>query len=111
MSTSTEGSAVPQWDLTDRLAKSLKESGMSVQKMADYLDVHRNTVSAWINGRTPISTQSLRLWALRTGVPFIWIRDGLEPPTAPFDGPDGAASAPSLTRTDDLRIIRAEHAA
>lgn len=83
---------VPEWDLTDRLAKSLKVSGTSVQEMADYLDVHRNTVSAWINGRTPPSTQSLRLWALRTGFPFDWLRDGDQPP-GPF-GPDGSSLLP-----------------
>lgn len=85
MSTSTEGLAVPQWDLADRLAKSLRVSGMSVSEMAEYLDVHRNTVSAWMNGRTPPGTQSVRLWALRTGVAYGWLKDGIEPE----DGPDG----------------------
>lgn len=95
---------VPEWDLTDRLAKSLKVSGTSVQEMADYLDVHRNTVSAWINGRTPPSTQSLRLWALRTGFPFGWLRDGDQPPN-PFR-PDGSSLDPHQelnTQTNDCR--------
>ena len=88
MSTSTEGLHVPQWDLADRLRKSLREAGMGAQDMADYLEVSRNTVSAWMNGRTPPSTQSIRLWALRTGVPFAWLREGIEPE----DGPDGGGS-------------------
>jgi hypothetical protein len=39
---------VPAWDLADRLRKTLRESGVGVQEMADYLEVSRNTVSAWI---------------------------------------------------------------
>lgn len=89
MSTSTEGLAIPQWDLADRLAKSLRVSDTSVQQMADYLDVHRNTVGAWINGRTPPTTQTVRLWALRTGVPYEWLRNGEGPSTPPDGGGDG----------------------
>ncbi|WP_432794425.1 helix-turn-helix domain-containing protein [Rhodococcus ruber] len=56
--------------------------------MAEYLGVARNTVSTWINGRIEPSTQTLRLWALRTGVPFIWLQTGTAPSP---DGGDGAA--------------------
>lgn len=90
MSTSTEGIPVPSWDLADRLRKCLRESDMSVQEMADYLEVSRNTVSAWINGRTPPSPQSVRLWALRTGMSYDWLRNGGEsiegPPRPPRNG-------------------------
>ncbi|HKP44088.1 helix-turn-helix transcriptional regulator [Mycobacterium sp.] len=92
MSTSTEGLPIPEWDLADRLGKSLRVAGVSVQVMADYLDVHRNTVSAWINGRTPPSTQTIRLWSLRTGVPYEWLRDGVEPDRP--DGPDDGVARP-----------------
>ena len=86
MSTSTEGLLVPQWDLADRLGKSLRVSGVSVQEMADYLEVHRNSVSAWINGRVTPGGQTIRLWALRTGVPYAWLRSGHEP-SKPSGGP------------------------
>ena len=88
MSISTEGVSVPEWDQADRLTKALRVAEMSVQDMADYLEVHRNTISAWINGRTPIGSQSLRLWALRTGVPYEWLKDGKQAPTPDTD-PDG----------------------
>lgn len=91
MSISTEGMHIPQWDIADRMRKSLRDADIPVQDMADYLEVSRNTVSAWINGRTPPSRQTIRLWALRTAVPYAWLKDG-------------TTSAPSLTRTDDLRI-------
>lgn len=66
--------AVPPWDLADRMRKALRHSGTGVQEMADYLGVARNTVSTWINGRIAPSVQTLRLWALKTGVPFEWLR-------------------------------------
>ena len=42
MSMGVEGRLIPQWDLADRMAKSLRTAGIGVQEMADYLDVHRD---------------------------------------------------------------------
>jgi len=70
---------VPEWDVADRMRKSLRHADIGVQEIADYLGVARNTVSTWINGRITPSTQTLRLWALRTGVPYAWITDGTMP--------------------------------
>ena len=50
--------------------------------MAEFLGVARNTVSTWINGRIEPSTQTKRLWALRTGVPFEWLDTGEVTPAA-----------------------------
>lgn len=69
-------SAVPEWDTADRMRKALREAGISVQEMADYLGVARNTVSTWINGRIRPSKQTLRLWAMRCGVSFSWLSEG-----------------------------------
>lgn len=66
-------------DLADRMRKSLRVSGVSVQTMADYLEVNRITAGRWINGHTKPSTAVLRLWALRTGVPYEWLRHGWAP--------------------------------
>jgi transcriptional regulator with XRE-family HTH domain len=88
MSTSPEHEKVPQWDLADRLGKALREAHMSVNEMALYLGVHRNTVGAWINGRAPIGGPAIRAWAIRTGVRYEWLRDGNPstptPPAHPF---------------------------
>jgi transcriptional regulator with XRE-family HTH domain len=65
--------SVPEWDTADRMRKALREAGIGVQEIADYLGVARNTVSTWINGRIEPSTQTLRLWALRCGVPYGWL--------------------------------------
>jgi len=68
---------IPQWDLADRMRKALRTSDVGVQEMATYLGVARNTVSTWINGRISPSRQTLRLWALRCGVPYEWLVGGL----------------------------------
>lgn len=82
MTVSTIGGGTPHipiWDMYDRLAKSLKESGMSVQDAADYFDVHRNTVSGWLHGRINPDTRTLRLWAVMTNVPYEWLKAGIDP--------------------------------
>jgi transcriptional regulator with XRE-family HTH domain len=85
---------VPEFDLADRMRKALRASGTGVQEMADYLEVGRNTVSTWINGRIVPSAQTIRLWALRTGVPYAWLRTGTENPRQA--GPDGGARLPRV---------------
>ena len=108
MSTSTaERQSIPQWDLADRMAKALRESRMSVQQMADYLEVHRNTVSAWLHGRTPPSSQTVRLWALRTGVPYDWVRTGDGPNETGPDG-DGGGTVESHLGESNSRPIHYE---
>lgn len=74
---------IPAWDVADRMRKSLRTAAVSVADMADYLGVSRNAVSTWINGRVRPSTQTLRLWALRTGVPYEWLADIPDERTAP----------------------------
>lgn len=79
MSIQTAGGVVPEFDMADRMRKSLRVADVSVQEMADYLEVERNTISRWINGRTHPPASSLRLWAMRTGVDYRWLRNGEEP--------------------------------
>lgn len=58
------------------MRKAMEHAGMSVQGMADYLGVSRNTVSTWLHDRINPSRQTLMLWALRTGVDLVWITSG-----------------------------------
>lgn len=69
------------------MRKALRQAGVAVSEMAEYLDVTRGSVSNWINGRVAPSVQTLRLWALRTGVPYEWLVTGEVGPA----GPGGAA--------------------
>ena len=93
------GQHIPQWDFNDRLNKSLKSAGISVAEAAAYFEVHRNTVSGWLHGRINPDTRTVKLWAFMTGVPYEWLRDGIEPPAGPDDD-GGAAVHPSDGRED-----------
>lgn len=73
---------VPEFDLADRMRKALRESKIGVQELADYLEVARETVSTWINGRVTPNGQTIRLVAMRTGVNYRWLKDGVT------NGPD-----------------------
>jgi transcriptional regulator with XRE-family HTH domain len=100
MTVNLERGAVLAFDTADRLRKSLRVTGITVQQMADYLEVSRNTVSLWINGRGRIGSQSLRLWAIRTGIPYEWFRTG----TLPDDKP-GSSVGLSTRRTLPPRYL------
>jgi transcriptional regulator with XRE-family HTH domain len=69
---------VPAWDTADRMRKALRHADIGVQEMADYLGVSRTSASNWINGRIAPGPQTLRLWALRTGVSLEWLA-GMDP--------------------------------
>ncbi|WP_052062118.1 helix-turn-helix domain-containing protein [Rhodococcoides fascians] len=70
---------IPVFDLADRLRKSLRVSGMSVQEMGDYLEITRETVGRYMNGHVRVPGPTLRVWAMVTGVPFEWLKDGTVP--------------------------------
>lgn len=81
MSEMTVEQAAPEWDLADRMRKSLRHAGgIEIQVMADYLGVSRATVSNWVNGHNRPNKPTLRVWAMRTGVPFAWLSDGATAP-------------------------------
>jgi transcriptional regulator with XRE-family HTH domain len=84
MSSMTEAGIVPEWTQGDRLAKSLRERGITVQQMADFLDVSRNTVGNYIHDKRKVPKAVLRVWALRTGLPLVWLESGI----VPEDGDD-----------------------
>lgn len=71
------GAVVPEWTLGDRLAKALRHADISVQEMADHLDVHRNTVSGYINDRARPSKSTVWDWAVRCGLPPTWVATGV----------------------------------
>lgn len=67
---------LPEWDLADKMRKSLRHAGISVEEMADELDVSRTSISNWINGRIEPSAHTVMAWALRTGIPYTWYCHG-----------------------------------
>lgn len=69
-----------QWDIADRLRKTLRTYDVSVQDMATYLEVSRNTVGSWLNGRHQPRKRDVRLWAMRIGQPELvdWLYGGTQ---------------------------------
>lgn len=94
------------WDLADRLRKALRVSGVGVGEMATELAVSRNTVGNYINGHTEPNRATLRVWALRTGIPIEWILTG-EIPGDDGDTPGGLGkpSTKWYTRYADSTVV------
>lgn len=68
-----------EFDLADRMRKSLRVSGLTVQDIAEDMGVSRNTVSSWINGRSIPSREQLVVWAAYTNAPLQWLQRGTIP--------------------------------
>lgn len=85
----TETGLIPSWTQGDRLGKALRSQGITNQEMADYLGVSRNTITNYIHDNRKVPLGTLRLWAMRTGVPLAWLETGVAP--TEDDGGDGTA--------------------
>jgi transcriptional regulator with XRE-family HTH domain len=74
MSEMTQTAVVPDWTLGWRLKRALAHADLTIEEMAAELGVSRSTISGWINehGAEP-RIGYLKLWAMRTGVPFEWL--------------------------------------
>jgi transcriptional regulator with XRE-family HTH domain len=76
----TTRAGVPQveWDLADRLQKSLRVTGISNEDMAAACGTTRTTISRWLNGHTVPKRGMLAAWAMRCGWPFTlgWLETG-----------------------------------
>jgi orotate phosphoribosyltransferase-like protein len=67
------------FDRADRMRRALRISGLTVNDVAEELDVSRNTVSAWINGRIEPKRASVMAFAQLTDVPVPWLEFGMIP--------------------------------
>jgi transcriptional regulator with XRE-family HTH domain len=66
------------WTLGDRLHKSRKAAGVSVEAMAKALGVSRNTVTNWETGRAVPRRGAVIAWAQVTGAPFDWLAEEVD---------------------------------
>ena len=71
----------PEFTLGDRIRKAIETSPLTVHDVADRLEVHRNTVSQWMHGRSAPSVSDMAAIAELTGVDLRWLRTG-DPPCA-----------------------------
>lgn len=65
---------------------SLAQAEMTAQEMADELGVVRATVTRWTHDQVVPKSVVLKMWALRTGVPLIWLETGQAPAYQPGPG-------------------------
>lgn len=72
----------------DRMAKAMRAADVTRTDMAEYLGVSPTTIGNYTADRTPVKKQTMRLWAMRTGVPLEWLEHGtvglggFEPPAS-----------------------------
>lgn len=63
--------------LGDRMAKSLRYAGITAVEMGDHLELHRNTISAYLTDKTVPKHAVLHMWAERVGLPYQWLKNGV----------------------------------
>jgi transcriptional regulator with XRE-family HTH domain len=67
---------VPTFELRHRLDLALEHAGVTPDDMAEVLGVSPTTVRNYRAGRTTPNRATLRVWALKCGVPFGWLLTG-----------------------------------
>jgi transcriptional regulator with XRE-family HTH domain len=78
-----QGIGLPTWNLADKLRKSLEHAQVETETMAAYLEVHPNTIRNWTAGRTRPPASAVKLWAMRTGIPYEWFNPEVAQPDIP----------------------------
>lgn len=97
---------VYEWDMADRLRKSLRHADVSVEQLAEELGYTRQSVSAWTSGRSIPRRSVLVTWALRTGVDVGWLETGEPPAGRPDGGPGVVADEPRGQESDRTGWLR-----
>jgi transcriptional regulator with XRE-family HTH domain len=73
---------VPEFELCDRLRRSLRMLPLSNAEVAEIMGVRRETVSTWLTGQRKPSHTTLMIWADMTGVDLGWLETGTASPEA-----------------------------
>ncbi|HEY2088523.1 MAG TPA: helix-turn-helix transcriptional regulator [Mycobacterium sp.] len=90
---STQHGNIPPLTLGWRMQMALGYAGITVQEMADELEMSRGSLSRWINDKgAPPRRVFLNQWAMRTGVDARWLATGETESRHP-EGPDDGSQA------------------
>lgn len=76
MQTTTQQAGDLEWDLADRLRKSMRAAGLKPHQMAQALGLSTKTISFYINGHATPKRVVILAWAARTGKDPHWIETG-----------------------------------
>lgn len=71
-----EPSGIPEFMLHHRMALALEARNVKRREMAEILDVTPDTITNYTKGKTRPNAGTLRVWALRCGVPYTWLLTG-----------------------------------
>ncbi len=58
------------------MEKKMKDRWLSVDEMAEYLGVRRDTIYRWINDKSMPAHKIGRLWKFKKDEVDTWVRDG-----------------------------------
>lgn len=69
------GGTALEWDLGDRLHKALRIADLNVSEISAALGISRTTATKYLAGEvTRPKPAILMAWAMKTGVPYEWLR-------------------------------------
>lgn len=74
------------WTIGDRLRKARENTGLDGRSFADEIGISGTALYSAESGKSRPREITLRAWALRTGVPLVWLKTG----EAPSPSDDGA---------------------
>jgi transcriptional regulator with XRE-family HTH domain len=83
MAVTMRSGAIPKQRLHHRITMAMEFAEMGPSDLAEALGVHRNSVSAWINGRGKPKPPTLIAIASVTDVDLEWLVSGKVPPIGP----------------------------
>lgn len=69
--------AVPAFTLGDRLRKARESAHMEMKDLADLIDIHRQSVASYEQGKSMPKRHVLLSWSMVTGVDLRWIVEGV----------------------------------
>lgn len=93
------GLVIPQFSLGDRMRKSREVTGLDQTDFAEELGISRASVSNHERGVSHPRKIVLKAWALRCGVPLLWLETG-EEVKANRPSPDGESLPVECTPRD-----------
>lgn len=96
MTSAYESGKIPEIQVHHRLRIAREWAGLEQSELADLIGISRQSVSKAESGKTEPRRITLNAWALATGVPVSWLRNGEAPGTnGPEGDGDGGATPPT----------------
>lgn len=92
--------AALSFTLADRLSKALAYGDVTIPQMAEAIDRSERTVGNYTSGRTMPDKLVVKEWAIRTGVPLVWLQTGRFPDEGTKKGPASEETGPLLPEMD-----------